>query len=535
MFADMHCHAHMRTYLYLCQKKIKNGAKEISPWTIIATNMYRLKHADRAAGFGQADLVSLWNSGTRLVFVSMYPIEREFFLTPEQPVGGKYKFLRKVVRLATHHKAPIRTLLQHLIMRLPIETINYVISEKYDYWEFLQKEYAFLKSKSGIVTKNEIHSPGLLRTVLENNENRRVKYPDHYHAEGCYQIPMNRAEALEISKKNIILMPLTIEGGHVFDACANDEKTVLGRIDHIKNKWQHPLFFITISHHFDNKLCGHAHSLPSVAEFLLNQRKAMNTGITGLGWKVIRKLLAVDEHNNPVVDENYRVLIDLKHMSAQARKEYYEQLIRPCMAKGDSIPLIASHCSYSGRKTLQEMIDLQDSEDDTFRVKNEYGTYYAWNINLCDEDILMIYKTGGIFGLSFDKRMTGISSKKKEEKMEHYDNINGLWNNLKAALQVIYTDDSFSLKEKRKAWDMLAIGTDFDGYIEPVSTYKTALKLPDFKQDLLAAIKRETRQDNPLQCVSDFDEVFTPELVVDKICYDNALNFTLKHYPEKSL
>ena len=86
MFADMHCHDHMSTYLYLCQKKFKNGDKEISPWTIIATNMARLKYSDRAAGFGQGDLVALWNSGTRLVFVSMYPIEKDFFISPENTI-----------------------------------------------------------------------------------------------------------------------------------------------------------------------------------------------------------------------------------------------------------------------------------------------------------------------------------------------------------------------------------------------------------------------------------------------------------------
>ena len=534
MFADLHCHAHMRSYLCLCQKRASMEQEgKYHPWTIIATNMSRLKHVDRAAGYSQSDLVTLWNGGSRLIFNSLYPIEKGFFKTAAEPTMGKYQLIRKVLRIATHHKMPLRALMQHLTMRIPTQTIDYIVSDDYDYWAFLQDEYRYIASKSGIKTKNEVHTLGLARKVLENNERRRVKYADYYHAEGTYQIPRNRAEAAEIAKQNqeVMMMALTIEGAHIFGATEETEQTVLERVDFIKKEWEYPLFFITYSHHFDNGLCGHSHSFPEIAAFLLNQEKGMNAGFTALGWKVIRKLLAVDKDNNAAPEEGYRILIDLKHMSAQGRKEYYNQLVLPCLEKGDVIPVIASHCAYAGRKTLDELIDLQDEEDDSFRLTTEEGAFYAWNINVCDEDIQMIYKTGGLFGLSFDKRMLGVSSKKREEKVEQINNIQALWNNLKAVLSVIYNDEKLTITEKNKAWDILAIGTDFDGYIDPISDYKTAIQLPQFKKDLLAIIKKEAGQDNPPACVAHFDAHFTPELVVDKICYDNALAFTLRHYP----
>ena len=199
MFADLHCHAHMRSYLTLCRKRKKmEKENKFSPWTVIATNMARLKNVDRAAGYGQCDLVALWNGQSRLVWNSLYPIEKGFFKTPKQPAGGKYRMIRKLLRLATHHKAPIRTLMQHLTMRIPADVIKFIASDKYDYWDFLQEEYAFISSKSGIKTKNKLYTLGITRKVLENNERRRIKYADHYHAEGCYQIPRNRAEAVEI-------------------------------------------------------------------------------------------------------------------------------------------------------------------------------------------------------------------------------------------------------------------------------------------------------------------------------------------------
>jgi len=534
MFADLHCHPHMRSYFTMCTQKEKmEAAGKYHPWTIVATNMSRLKRSDRAIGYAQSDMVALWNGKVRLVFNSLYPIERGFLVTPKRPTGGKFRWLRHILRVATHHKAPLRTLMQHLTMRIPTKTIRFLTSKQYDYWEFLQDEYAYLCSKDGVKEENNILTPGLPRRILENKQKRRDKYPNQYHAEGMYRIPKTNKEAREIAAMadKVIMMPLTIEGAHVFGAADGlSDEEVLGRIDFIRNEWKHPLFFITFSHHFDNGLCGHSHSLPEIASFVLNQEQFMNEGFTELGWKVIRKLLALDANNNRDENERYRTLIDLKHMSAKGRKQFYAEIIKPCMAKGDTIPLIASHCAYTGRSTLDELIEMQDEEDDTYRIKNEDGAFYAWNINLCDEDIDMIYQTGGLFGLSFDKRMLGVSARKRDERKEKINNINALWNNLKVVLNVIYKNPHYSAEEKRKAWDMLAIGTDNDGYIDPISDYKTANELPQFKQDLLQKIKEEAEA-KAAPCVLDFDEEFTPEVAVDKICYDNALAFTLEHYP----
>jgi microsomal dipeptidase-like Zn-dependent dipeptidase len=534
MFADLHCHAHMRSYLCLLQQREKMEAlDQYHPWTVIASNISRLKNVDRAAGYSQSDLVALWNSGSRLIWNALYPIERGFFMTLQEPTVGKFPFLRNVVRVATHHKAPLRTLMQHLVMRIPTATIDYVRSDTYDYWQFLQEEYAYISSKSGVRTRNEVYTLGAARRVFENNERRRDKYPDYYHAEGTYQIPRNRAEAKAIAQQNkdVMLMALSIEGAHVFGAETEAETTVLERVDYIKKAWEYPLFFITYSHHFNNDLCGHAHSLPDAASVILKQDEGMGAGFTPMGWKVLRKLLALDEQNNPAPEEGHRILIDLKHMSPRGRQEYYTKIVRPCLQKGDVIPLIASHCGYAPRKTLEEVIAFEPEERDGLRIETPDGLFNAWGINMCDEDIHIIYETGGLFGLSFDKRIMGVAGKKSLKKKENTNNIHALWNNIKAVLHVIYHREDLTPTEKRRAWDLLAIGTDFDGYIDPINTYKTAIELNQFKTDLLAEIKKAAASEQPPLCAAGFDAEFTPELVVDKICYNNALAFTLKHYP----
>ncbi len=503
------------------------------PWTVVASNMSRLKHVDRAAGYSQSDLVALWNSGSRLIWNSLYPIERGFFMTQNKPTVGRFPFLRNVVRVATHHKLPLRTFMQHMVMRIPVATINYVRSDAYDYWEFLQDEYAYISSKSGITTKNEVFTLGAARRALENNDRRREKYPDYYDAEGTYQIPRNKEEAKAIAKQNkdVMLMALSIEGAHVFGAEKETPETVLERVDYIKKEWEYPLFFITYSHHFNNHLCGHAHSLPDAASVILKQDEAMGEGFTDTGWKVLRKLLALDKDNNRVPEEGHRILIDLKHMSPRGRQQFYNQIVKPCLKKGDTIPLIASHCGYAPRKTLADIIAFESEERDGLRIQTPDGNFNAWGINMCDEDIHLIYETGGLFGLSFDKRIMGVAGGGRLKKKENTNNIHALWNNIKAVLHVIYHREDLTLAQKRGAWDCLAIGTDFDGYIDPINTYKTAIELNQFKADLLKEIKKAAALEQPPLCASDFDAEFTPELVVNKICYDNALAFTLAHYP----
>lgn len=534
MFADLHCHAHMRSYLCLLPHREKYEAMgQYNPWTVVATNMARLKNIDRGAGYSQSDLVVLWNSNTRLVWNALYPIERGFFKTPAAPTEGKYPWLRNILRVATHHKAPLRILMQHLVMRIPNKTTRYVTSDDYDYWTFLQEEYEYISSKSGVSTRNEVFTLGLPRQVFENNERRRAKYPDYYHAKGTYQIPRNRAEAQALAERpdEILLMALSIEGAHIFGGGEVPDKVVVERVDYIKEHWDYPLFFITFSHHFYNHLCGHAHSLPDIARFLLNQDEGMYDGFTPLGWQVIRRLLALDENNNQQEALGYRILIDIKHMSPLGRQEWYDQIVRPCLAKGDIIPIIASHCGYAARKTLHEFIAHQPNEVDNARIQTQDGTFNTWGINLCDEDIHLIYETGGLIGLSFDKRIMGIASSKKEERQEEFNNITALWNNVKAMLRVIYERDDLNAGQKRRAWHCLAIGTDFDGYIDSISSYKTAIKLADFKRDLLEQIKMAAAQPNPAPFVADFDEQFTPEYVVDQLCYGNARDFTLRYYP----
>ncbi|MCH2044207.1 MAG: hypothetical protein MK212_08680 [Saprospiraceae bacterium] len=532
-FADLHCHPHMRAYMWLkanIQKYEQEGIYH--PWTIVASNMNRWKNAQRATGYAQGDMVKLWNGKVRLVFNSIYPFERGFFISPSKISSGGSRILKNVARVALKDGFPIRNWFQGIFMRLPLNTIANVRSKNYDYWKELQEEYNFIIKDSGKEKKNEIILPGTPRRIFENRERKRVKHPDHAHAEGIYIIPKTTEELQTCldDETEPITMILTVEGAHVFDPENTNIEEIIQRIRYVKTEWEYPLFFITLAHHFNNFICGHAMSFPDIAKYAMSQDDAMNEGFTEIGWAAVRELLSLTADNEINPEASYRILIDMKHMSALSRLEYYNEIIRPCYDKGDVIPVVLSHAGYSGVSTLQEMIDRYPIEGDFNLSKTDYGTFYANNINFCDEDVQIVAQTGGLIGLCFDRRILGMNKKAEEEQT----GLGVLWANLKGMLQAICTQENTTLTDWQKAWSYFSIGSDFDGYIDPVSEFKTTLNFEDFARELLKKIKEEIAAKDSAECIRCFDDTFTPELAVEAIVYQNAENFVRKHYPNKN-
>ena len=90
-------------------------------------------------------------------------------------------------------------------------------------------------------------------------------------------------------------------------------------------------------------------------------------------------------------------------------------------------------------------------------------------------------------------------------------------------IDVIMLDDRLTKAQKKRAWDCLCLGTDYDGLIDPLSKYPTAMHLPDFAADL-EQILEENKHTRYIA------EIGVQELV-EKICWRNAYEFALKHLP----
>lgn len=532
-FSDLHCHNHMRAYLHMQEKRrFFEKRDEFSPWTVINSNRVGYVKGKMGASYSQCDLVKAWNGNVRLTFNSLYPLERQFVLGLDRIKTTD--LLNIVIGFTMSHRLPVRDLVQTFYMRIPRATVDYVQSDSYDYWESLQRELAFVLLDSGKkIERNKIHTSGMIRRIFENERKRATEFSQELWAENAsYVIPASRDELSgSLANEDEITMVLTIEGSHALgtDKLQSGElgiDTISERVQTIKREWPVPVFFITFSHHFDNHLCGHAHSIPDKGKLLLDQRDNMNKGFSDYGKRILLELLGLtpDLEKDPAL--GYRILIDVKHMSAKGRKEFYGDVIKPCLAKGDRIPVIASHCGFSGKKTLQDHIDDFELECDGYC--DATGKFNAWNINVCVEDIEIIIKTQGLFGLSFDQRILGIT---KEDKKTRRNGIELLWDNIEGIAKAAYENPNLTEEEKAKVWKCMTLGTDFEGLIDPIDHYPTVLEFELFSNNLIFEIE-QARKDPKNIHLAHLKSREDTEALVDDFCYNNAEAFVLANYPK---
>jgi microsomal dipeptidase-like Zn-dependent dipeptidase len=152
------------------------------------------------------------------------------------------------------------------------------------------------------------------------------------------------------------------------------------------------------------KIISHPKLLPSGKE------------ITPLGREVIKQALR----------RPGRILIDVKHMSLKARKEYY-RILRTDFPN-ENIPVIASHAAVTGT-SYQNIKAFCQNAGDPGLIKVRYvmpsghiaGTRFnPSSINLYDEEIDIIIRSGGIIGLNFDERLLGIKKRNDPDPTEYF-------------------------------------------------------------------------------------------------------------------
>lgn len=533
-FSDLHCHNHMRAHFHFQEKEKKFRKKgEFSPWTVIASKAKNQEKGKMGASYSQIDLVKCWNGNLRLTFNSLYPLERQFVQGMDPKIGEDkwYNFFAMAILGDIGLR---RDLLQTAYMRIPDKVVDYFQSPTYDYWESLNREKDFVVSDSGKrIVQNEIHVPGLRLNDRKAAKRLSEEFPESYVAQkACYRIPKNKTElAKSLADDSEITMILTIEGAH---SLGTDRVTgvqdISDRVRFIKEMWEVPIFFITFAHHFDNRLCGHAHSIPDTGKILLNQKKHLNEGFRRNGKRILRELLGLGPNLQRDPSLGYRILIDVKHMAARSRVDFYTW-VRECLRKGDRIPVIASHCGYSGLKTLKEHIEKEREEKDN--ALDPSGKFNSWNINLCDEDIEIIVQTQGLIGISFDQRILGITKdqlKGEKKEIQKRNGIELLWDNIEGIVKSAYTNPNLNPLQKEQIWKCLTIGSDFEGLIDPVDPYPTVLQYDSMANNLVFMID-QARKKPGAKHLGRFQSREDVEKWVDDFCFGNAEAFVLENYP----
>jgi hypothetical protein len=417
------------------------------------------------------------------------------------------------------NRGPLRQLLQTLVMRYPLSRIKHMMSPEFDYWDEFMREYDFMARGDG--QKHEV--------VVEHVRDGR---PIRERIEGCVSIARDAAHLEQIlATDDEVAIVLSIEGGHTFSVAPDESiharAIILDRIDQLK-ALAHPILFITIAHHFDNGFCGHAHSIPDAAKLVMDQGPRMHEGFEradDLGMAVVRALLSLNDALEPTGEG--RILIDCKHMSPLARKEYYDEIVDPVNAAREGwdedaqaayppIPVIFSHGAYSGIGTLDEVIEAADLETDSRHI----GDFYAWGINLCDDDVRAVHRTQGLVGIVFERRVAGV---KPGQRLP-----DDLWpkvlvRQILGLVDVIYHDERLDEAARRTIWECICIGSDYDGFIDPVQSYPTAMELPAFAEDLRRELSAVAHTRSIAQLGVD--------KLVEMICWQNAERFARLHLP----
>ncbi len=471
LIIDFHCHPSLKPYGKSFAKNLVNSPKAKDKNSIYYYDPPSLRDkilniSSTLSPFSQSDFTALNKAKIKVICASLYPIEKGFFTS----------------KLGTGF--------------LPDEISNFITGTGLNRIEFVQTNNNYF-----LDLQNEEKYFRQLHGTPVNIGDRSAQY---FLVQNMDQIKQN----LQLQDLNIISVIPTIEGSHVFNSHINqraEEKEILANIEKLK-KWEFPPFYITLAHHFYNEICGHAQSLSGLLKKVLDQNHGMNTGFTSLGWKVLDMLL--DNSNGK------RILIDIKHMSVISRIQYYKYL-----EKKPDIPVIVSHGAVNGLESISNKQVLTNNDNNIFNSSD---------INIFDDEIHKISDSNGLFCLQLDERIIA----NKEILKKSFLNLNKKKMLLKKAgliwSQIRHIAETLD-KTGRNAWNITAIGSDFDGIVDPLNGYWTSENLPSLFENLLIHAKNYMAGDGK-NLINLSNRQIEPEIIVKNLMSENIIHFLETYY-----
>lgn len=538
-FSDLHCHPAMRP-LNLATGSLWHTHRGKRDRGVIIKQI----KGKRAALYDQAGNPKMLNGDVKLVFASLYPLEQGFMVNNNLILGSVNAVARAGVAISfilnAFRPVHLRDYLLSLFIKFTPERIDEL--KKQEYWDgFLEEYRAFCAEHNRIKqidndTRNEISA---LR------KKRPDDIPARVHDNGNFRIA-DQSWDLRLPADDRVLTVLTMEGMAIVTQTKRNfllprhgtedlpETVIFERIKYIKERI--PLFFITFSHHFSSGLCGHAQSFPGVAETfgILDQSHMRNKNFNDVGYRVLQYLLSVKQSGSSWVDDTTagrRILIDVKHMSLRGRLTLYQltSLYNRDKPPGQKIPVIASHVGYSHRSIAELLHAIhhgtETSENQIGSTVRHGRTVYfnTWSINLAHEEVRWIVESGGLIGVCLEQNILGIGFGKKVRKKKKQENP--------TLFAQMILDQMLMMgvaAGTERFWDCIMIGSDFDGVIDPVDKYSSALFFHGLRNDLLY----ELNQLRPvaLQEAHCHYNSATFDILLNKIFIENAHDFLRTHF-----
>lgn len=467
-------------------------------------------HLIGMANYTQSDLRRMAKGKVQLAFVGLHAIEQKmnFFNDKLENLAGEELEMISVP-----------------LTKIPKKAVDYMQTPQYDHYAQLMREI------------------GLLRA---HQDKEKKLFIGRKRIRCHYRLVRNYQEVVDIIHKNeedtsqftIAIVP-TMEGlynlgaGHVDFNGPNphnvDEVTMLKRIDNIKGitndqgvGWEYPLAWTALAHIFSNRHFGHAQPLKKTFKNIFKYAEGpgdaggmMNTGITPLGKKLVKRLLGIAEESGA---PGRRIFVDIKHLSTMGRKEYYEIIDEYNQLHPENpIPVILSHGAVNGKPLISEQnYNPEDGDDEQ---ENSTG-FNPWSINIYDEEILRIHRTNGLLGIMLDERI--ISGKKKIKESPHRGRKK--WGEIFAdqVYHIVSTVYESGEPDKDEIWNRICIGSDFDGQINPANAFDTSRKFGDLRESFQEELNGS--RFDPYRRTEDISKM------LNLFCHDNALEFLKKHF-----
>ncbi len=229
--------------------------------------------------------------------------------------------------------------------------------------------------------------------------------------------PLKTREDYVEGDTNTVHAVFSVEGCHTLTSALQhfDVNEVLANLDDLRGKVS--LLSLNLTHMENSPFCNQAFGM----QFLPSDGfKPMGNGISADG-------LTITKH----CYEN-KIMIDIKHMSLIARLQLYAVRNTAGYAAINQ-PVICTHAGFTGIsvKEIKDYVWTKDNYSATCTVVKQgkpkkYGenlkpAFNASSINLYDEDIIEILQSGGMIGLSLDKRILGFQDYEEDsESREDY-------------------------------------------------------------------------------------------------------------------
>ena len=277
-----------------------------------------------------------------------------------------------------------------------------------------------------------------------------------------------------------------------------------------------PIFSINFGNYFRDGISG------KTPRFSLNEEEAfkrpttIGDEITELGQKAIIELLNKKKGR--------RILVDVGGMSLRGREWYYKY-IKDLRYRKDSIPIIAGGVGISG---LSKKDNAYGRDDKKELLSHQFT-------NLCRQDLIAVLQSRGLVAISLDKnKLMG-----KEFQRRYDETIPNSADRRRVAIEALVSNicKAIHMSNDIEAWNMLCISSQFDAHARHLDVFDSSSDMITLYRDLLEFFK-EPRDINGLYSVKEIQNFMynlSPEEIVDKIMYKNALNFIERNLPEVEL